>query len=175
MGLDCSSCPVRDRAACSVLTIDERDAMARGRDPVERGALDRGVDIEPVEVGQRDHRLAARGLEPGDRDLRPGPRIGSRLRAARRRDGAARLRSLGEERAVRTRSFARDLVEPREDRGCRRRWNVSHGLGGRHRREALDVADRQARVFLRGGGTGAERTTERGEEADPIETHDEAP
>jgi CRP/FNR family transcriptional regulator len=29
MGLDCSNCPVRDRAACSVLTIDERDAMAR--------------------------------------------------------------------------------------------------------------------------------------------------
>ena len=29
MGLDCSSCPVRDRAACSVLTMDERDALAR--------------------------------------------------------------------------------------------------------------------------------------------------
>jgi CRP/FNR family transcriptional regulator len=29
MGLDCSGCPVRDRAACSVLTIDERDALAR--------------------------------------------------------------------------------------------------------------------------------------------------
>src|SRR4029078_8082646 len=29
MVLDCSNCPVRDRAACSVLTIDERDAMAR--------------------------------------------------------------------------------------------------------------------------------------------------
>jgi hypothetical protein len=29
MGLDCSSCPVRNRAACSVLTIDERDALAR--------------------------------------------------------------------------------------------------------------------------------------------------
>ena len=29
MGLDCSTCPVRDRAACSVLTTDERDALAR--------------------------------------------------------------------------------------------------------------------------------------------------
>lgn len=29
MSLDCSGCPVRDRAACSVLTMDERDALAR--------------------------------------------------------------------------------------------------------------------------------------------------
>ena len=41
MGLDCSICPVRERAACSVLTIDERDAMARagrGR-KLKRGEL----------------------------------------------------------------------------------------------------------------------------------------
>ena len=29
MGLDCSSCPVRHRAACSVLSEDEREALAR--------------------------------------------------------------------------------------------------------------------------------------------------
>jgi CRP/FNR family transcriptional regulator len=29
MGLPCAGCPVRDRAACSVLTEDERDALAR--------------------------------------------------------------------------------------------------------------------------------------------------
>ncbi len=41
MGLDCSSCPVRDRAACSVLTIDERDALARAGRPrrLKRGDL----------------------------------------------------------------------------------------------------------------------------------------
>ncbi len=29
MALDCSACPVRDRAACSVLSADERDTLAR--------------------------------------------------------------------------------------------------------------------------------------------------
>ena len=29
MGLDCSTCPVRDRAACSVLEVEEREALAR--------------------------------------------------------------------------------------------------------------------------------------------------
>ena len=29
MGLNCNACPVRHRAACSVLTVDERDSLAR--------------------------------------------------------------------------------------------------------------------------------------------------
>jgi len=29
MGLSCDTCPVRHRAACSVLTVEERDELAR--------------------------------------------------------------------------------------------------------------------------------------------------
>ena len=41
MGLDCSTCPVRDRAACSVLSDGEREALARsGRSrKLRRGEL----------------------------------------------------------------------------------------------------------------------------------------
>lgn len=41
MGLECNTCPVRHRAACSVLTVDEREELARsGRSrKLERGEM----------------------------------------------------------------------------------------------------------------------------------------
>jgi CRP/FNR family transcriptional regulator, anaerobic regulatory protein len=50
MGLNCNACPVRHRAACSVLTIDERDSLARaGRTrTLKRGDLLFGAGDESV-------------------------------------------------------------------------------------------------------------------------------
>ena len=164
-GLSASSPSSPRDASASCFADLRRHPVARRVDAgssVARRA-DRGIDIEPVEVGQRDHRLAARGFEPGQRDLRHGPRLGARL--ARRAPPPTALRArggLGEECLVRARAPRPTSWSSRSTSSAvgRRRRHVGRGRDRLQRRRRRARRSRIARLGYSSDGAVAQAPSE---------------